>query len=186
MFATYLYSGQDRKRNRPPPIKIVNYEKTTIDNGYTPRYEDDRPMVMGPLESIKSAGLSTSRPSSPMRHHSRVGSSRGKIKRDDWTTNIRREKLRGGRNFQHLHQAEQGSSKWEKPHTHPADCIMSMRSGVHGGVVMMFQTLVMEHLTHMDIWEVWMGTVMPSYVSIEESGTNVRDFLDLLLPHISF
>jgi len=83
MFATYLYSGQDRKRNRPPPIKIVNYEKTTIDNGYTPRYEDDRPMVMGPLESIKSAGLSTSRPSSPMRHHSRVGSSRGKIKRDD-------------------------------------------------------------------------------------------------------
>jgi len=61
-----------------------------------------------------------------------------------------------------------------------------MRSGVHGGVVMMFQTLVMEHLTHMDIWEVWMGTVMPSYVSIEESGTNVRDFLDLLLPHISF
>jgi UDP-sugar transporter A1/2/3 len=88
IFATYLYSGPDRKRNRPLPINIVSYEKTTIDNGYTPKYEEDRsrmqiPVVLDPLEGIKSAGLSTSRPSSPMRHHSRVGSSRGKVKRDD-------------------------------------------------------------------------------------------------------
>ena len=85
IFATYLYSGPERKRNRPPPINIASYEKTTIDNGFTPKYEEDRSrmMTLDPLESIKSAGLSTSRPSSPMRHHSRVGSSRGKVKRDD-------------------------------------------------------------------------------------------------------
>lgn len=88
IFATYLYSGPERKRSRPPPINIASYEKTTIDNGYTPRYEEDRssmqlPVVLDPLENIKAAGLSTSRPNSPMRHHSRVGSSRGKVKRDD-------------------------------------------------------------------------------------------------------
>lgn len=83
IFATYLYSGPERKRNRPPPINIVNYEKTTIDNGYTPRDEDTLRLPLMPLENIKSAGLSTSRPSSPARHHSRVGSSRGKVKRDD-------------------------------------------------------------------------------------------------------
>ncbi|TVY22858.1 UDP-galactose transporter [Lachnellula hyalina] len=86
MFATYLYSGQERKRNRPPPINIATFDKTTIDNGSTPRYEEDKRMTIASLESIKSAGLSTSRPSSPMRHHSRVGSSRGgggRIKRAD-------------------------------------------------------------------------------------------------------
>jgi len=79
IFATYLYSSPDRTNNRPPPINIASYEKTTIDHGYTPREEK----TLNPLECIKSAGLSTSRPSSPMRHHSRVGSSRGKVKRDD-------------------------------------------------------------------------------------------------------
>ncbi|RDL39660.1 uncharacterized protein BP5553_04000 [Venustampulla echinocandica] len=83
MIATYLYSSNDRTRRRPPPINIASYEKTTIDDGYTPRYlEVERPKL-DPLENLKSAGLSTSRPSSPLRHHSRVGSSRGKIKRDD-------------------------------------------------------------------------------------------------------
>jgi UDP-sugar transporter A1/2/3 len=84
IFATYLYSGIDRKRNRPPPINIASYEKTTIDHGYTPKYEEDgSQMTLAPLDGLKAAGLSTSRPSSPMRHHSRVGSSRGKIKRED-------------------------------------------------------------------------------------------------------
>lgn len=44
-------------------------------------------MTLDPLSGLKGPGagasLSTSRPSSPMRHHSRVGSSRGKVKRDD-------------------------------------------------------------------------------------------------------
>ena len=84
IFATYLYSGTDRKRNRLPPINIANYEKTTIDNGFTPKYEEDRSkMTLDPLDSLKNAGLSTSRPGSPMRHHSRAGSSRGRIRRDD-------------------------------------------------------------------------------------------------------
>ncbi|KAE8451601.1 hypothetical protein EG329_003674 [Mollisiaceae sp. DMI_Dod_QoI] len=84
IYATYLYSGQEKRRNRPPPINIASYEKTTIDNGYTPRFEEDKSsLTLDPLESLKAAGLSTSRPSSPLRHHSRVGSSRGKIKRDD-------------------------------------------------------------------------------------------------------
>ncbi|KAH8801629.1 udp-galactose transporter-like protein [Xylogone sp. PMI_703] len=86
IFSTYLYSGPDRKRSRPPPINIASYEKTTIDNGYTPRLEVPAPqdlLMPEPVESLKSAGLSTSRPSSPLRHHSRVGSSRGKVRRDD-------------------------------------------------------------------------------------------------------
>lgn len=84
--ATYLYSGTGTSRNRPPPINIASYEKTTIDNGYTPKYEENKTLqIPGPqaLDELKSAGLSTSRPSSPMRSHSRAGSSRGKIKRDD-------------------------------------------------------------------------------------------------------
>jgi solute carrier family 35 (UDP-sugar transporter), member A1/2/3 len=84
IFATYLYSGPERQWNRPPPINIASYEKTTIDNGMTPKYEENRSrMTLDPLDSLRDTGLSTSRPSSPMRHHSRVGSSRGKIKRDD-------------------------------------------------------------------------------------------------------
>jgi len=84
IFATYLYSGTERTRKRPPPINIASYEKTTIDNGYTPREEQSSlRLPLNPLDSVKSAGLSTSRPSSPMRHHSRVGSSRGKVRRDD-------------------------------------------------------------------------------------------------------
>ena len=85
IFATYLYSGPDRKGKRPSPINLANYEKTTIDHSFTPR-EEGRPQLQassGPLENIKNAGLSSSRPNSPLRHHSRVGSSRGKIKRDE-------------------------------------------------------------------------------------------------------
>lgn len=84
IFATYLYSDTDDKRRRPPPINIASYERTTIDNGFTPREEESSMRwPLNPVENLKSAGLSTSRPSSPMRHHSRVGSSRKGIKRDD-------------------------------------------------------------------------------------------------------
>lgn len=83
LLATYLYSGPDRKGNRPAPISIASYEKTTIDGAYTPSEELTLRIPIDPLETIKSAALSTSRPSSPLRHHSRTGSTRGKIKRDD-------------------------------------------------------------------------------------------------------
>ncbi|KAG9245581.1 udp-galactose transporter-like protein [Calycina marina] len=85
IFATYLYSNPDRKRGRPGPIQIASYEKTTIGQ-YTPMEEKTPQQLQVPgeiLKSLNSAGLSTSRPSSPMRHHTRVGSSRGKTKRDD-------------------------------------------------------------------------------------------------------
>ncbi|CAG8956624.1 hypothetical protein HYFRA_00011935 [Hymenoscyphus fraxineus] len=86
IFSTYLYSGPDRKRNRPPPINIASYEKTTIDNGYTPRFEDEknlstRTALDSNLDSIRSRP-GTPNPNTP-RHHSRASSSRGKIKRDD-------------------------------------------------------------------------------------------------------
>ncbi len=80
LFSTYLYSGPDRKRGRPPPINIVGYEKTTIDS--TPKFLDETKLSLDPLESVKNMGLSTSRPSSPLRHHARVPSTRGK-NRDD-------------------------------------------------------------------------------------------------------
>jgi UDP-sugar transporter A1/2/3 len=78
IFATYLYSGPDR-RNRPPAIKIASYEKTTLDNGYTPT-EDVPSGHLNPLETVS---LSTSRPGSPLTQNSRSGSARGKVKRDD-------------------------------------------------------------------------------------------------------
>ncbi|OTA62196.1 nucleotide-sugar transporter [Hypoxylon sp. EC38] len=78
LVSTFLYTGPDRKRGRPPPINIVSYEKTTIDPMNTPRYTDDKLSVPDPLENIKAMGLSTSRPASPLRHHNRVPSSRGK------------------------------------------------------------------------------------------------------------
>jgi len=76
MLSTYLYSGPDRKRGRPPPINIINYEKTTIDA--TPKYVDETKLNLDPLDSIKAVGLSTSRPSSPGFSHARASSARGK------------------------------------------------------------------------------------------------------------
>lgn len=81
--ATYLYSGPDRKGNRPAPLNLASYEKTTIDGEYTPNDDMTLRVPIDPLDPIKSAGLSSSRPGSPMRHHARVGSARIKIKRED-------------------------------------------------------------------------------------------------------
>ncbi|KIH88792.1 solute carrier family 35 (UDP-sugar transporter), member A1/2/3 [Sporothrix brasiliensis 5110] len=94
--STYLYSGPDRKRGRPPPINIVHYEKTTIDRAGTPvpriRSADNirNPSAhassshgsahLDPLDSVRTMGLSTSRPSSPLGHHNRVQSSRSKTR----------------------------------------------------------------------------------------------------------
>ncbi|KAL8674415.1 MAG: hypothetical protein Q9168_001207 [Polycauliona sp. 1 TL-2023] len=59
---------------RPPPIQIHEYEKITID----PRSAKER---SGPpkhaITPLRSEGRSSSRPSSPARHHSRLGSSKG-------------------------------------------------------------------------------------------------------------
>ncbi|KAI9751075.1 MAG: hypothetical protein M1815_001381 [Lichina confinis] len=72
IFATYLYSKKEAPR--PAPINIAEYEKTTIERNT--RY-DDHLTPPNPLRSDKA--LSTSRPNSPMRHHSRVASGRSKF-----------------------------------------------------------------------------------------------------------
>lgn len=79
IFSTWLYSGPDRKRGRPPPISIVSYEKTVIAS--TPRLQSpEDTKLLNPMESASSLGLSTSRPSTPLRHHARVPSARGKAR----------------------------------------------------------------------------------------------------------
>lgn len=83
LFSTWLYSGPDRKRGRPPPINIVNYEKTVIAS--TPRINSPSgSKLLNPLDSANSIGLglSTSRPATPLSHHARASSARGKT-RDD-------------------------------------------------------------------------------------------------------
>ncbi|KAF2137570.1 uncharacterized protein K452DRAFT_353417 [Aplosporella prunicola CBS 121167] len=61
LFATYLYSSHDR--NRPPPIKIAEYEKTIV--GADAGYFDLTPSAEKMLKTPKIGGLSTSRPSTP-------------------------------------------------------------------------------------------------------------------------
>ncbi|KAI9836714.1 MAG: hypothetical protein M1838_004994 [Thelocarpon superellum] len=76
LFATYLYSSPEHAR--PPPINIASYEKTTIG---ADEVDDARAL---PSTPFKSSARSTSRPSSPRRHHSRVASGRSKFaKRGD-------------------------------------------------------------------------------------------------------
>ncbi|GKT52326.1 UDP-galactose transporter 1 [Colletotrichum spaethianum] len=79
--STYLYSIPDRK-GRPPPITIASYEKAMVDPAYTPAVTDETKLNLDPLDAVRGMGLSTSRPSSPMLHHHRAPSARGK-NRDD-------------------------------------------------------------------------------------------------------
>ncbi|EOO03364.1 putative udp-galactose transporter protein [Phaeoacremonium minimum UCRPA7] len=79
LLSTWLYSGPDRKRGRPPPINIVSYEKTVIAS--TPRITEESKLNLDPMDA-QSIGLSTSRPATPLRSHSRAPSARGKS-RDD-------------------------------------------------------------------------------------------------------
>lgn len=83
LFSTYLYTSQDRLR--PPPIRIADYEKTTIDGN--PSYFDlertSAPLVKSPL---RAEALTTSRPETPTieRHHFRGNSERKQfVKRDE-------------------------------------------------------------------------------------------------------
>ena len=73
--ATVLYSRGEAK-SRPAPIQIHDYEKITID----PRSAKDR---SGPLKHpttpFRTEGKSSSRPSSPAPHNSRLGSSKGYV-----------------------------------------------------------------------------------------------------------
>ncbi|KAL8718503.1 MAG: hypothetical protein Q9225_004371 [Loekoesia sp. 1 TL-2023] len=67
LFATYLYNLHERG-SRPAPLRIHEYEKTTID----PKSSKGRSTPMQhPATPLKSKGKSSSRPNSPGRHHSR-------------------------------------------------------------------------------------------------------------------
>lgn len=71
--ATVLYSQRER-RIPPAPIRIHDFEKTTID----PKSAKERSTPMRhPVTPLRNEGTSSSRPSSPSRHHSRLGSSKG-------------------------------------------------------------------------------------------------------------
>ncbi|KAL6717497.1 UDP-galactose transporter Gms1 [Lecanora helva] len=83
IFSTYLYNSSIERALRPPPIRIHDYEKTTIDKSYSKEKGHAQKLPTTPL---KDEALSSSRPGSPRGHHSRVGSSRayfGSKDRDD-------------------------------------------------------------------------------------------------------
>ncbi|KAI9686615.1 MAG: hypothetical protein M1822_003626 [Bathelium mastoideum] len=61
LVATYLYSSS-HDRSRPPPIRIADYEKTTITG--TPNYYDDPSFVL-PKSPAMVEAMSTSRPGTP-------------------------------------------------------------------------------------------------------------------------
>src|SRR6201999_1239955 len=73
LFATYLYSSQDRFRSSP--VRLAEYEKTTI--GGDPAFFDEPAPVLA-KSTLKTEALSTSRPGTPTleRHHFRIGSDR--------------------------------------------------------------------------------------------------------------
>lgn len=90
MTSAYLYSGPERRlRGRPPPIRVASFEKTAVDR--TPRFTDPARLAADPMDdalrpdagsssllAMPATGLTTSRPASPMLHHARTPSSRGK------------------------------------------------------------------------------------------------------------
>ncbi|KAF2003592.1 nucleotide-sugar transporter [Amniculicola lignicola CBS 123094] len=63
LFATYLYSSGDRKRT-PPPVRIADYEKTTID-GNPSYFDSDRGHGALAKSPLRTEALSTSRPGTP-------------------------------------------------------------------------------------------------------------------------
>ncbi|KAL9104181.1 MAG: hypothetical protein Q9163_000833 [Psora crenata] len=72
LFATYLYNSSSDQTPRPPPIRIHDYEKTTIDGSQGREHT----LRKHPIRPLKSPGFSSSRPTSPSSHHFRAGSSR--------------------------------------------------------------------------------------------------------------
>ncbi|TWU74946.1 hypothetical protein ED733_005257 [Metarhizium rileyi] len=69
LLATYIYSVPERKLHRPSPVRIVSFEKSTIEPTVTPlptpRTADIRRLNLDPFEG-KGFGKTSSRPGSPM------------------------------------------------------------------------------------------------------------------------
>ena len=71
--ATYLYSKSDHSSARPPPIQIHDYEKTTIDTE-SARAKAFPNGIRTPAADLKGEAQSSSRPVTPLLHHSRSSS----------------------------------------------------------------------------------------------------------------
>ncbi|QUC21038.1 uncharacterized protein UV8b_05279 [Ustilaginoidea virens] len=69
LLATYIYSVPERRLHRPPPVRIVSFEKPAIEEVgtplHTPRAADPRRLNTDPFTS-QGLGKSSSRPGSPM------------------------------------------------------------------------------------------------------------------------
>ncbi|KAG8423345.1 UDP-galactose transporter Gms1 [Metarhizium acridum] len=69
LLATYIYSVPERRLHRPPPVRIVSFEKPaivqTVTPLQTPRTADTRRLNTESFEG-RGVGKTTSRPSSPM------------------------------------------------------------------------------------------------------------------------
>ena len=71
--ATYLYSKPDFSASRPPPVQIHDYEKTTIDSEAA-RAKLLPNGIKTPAIDIKGEAMSSSRPVTPLLHHSKSSS----------------------------------------------------------------------------------------------------------------
>ncbi|PHH82331.1 hypothetical protein CDD82_6305 [Ophiocordyceps australis] len=65
LLATYLYGVPERSRHRPPAVRIVSFEKPSIERLATPRITDVARLNADPFEPA-TAAVTSSRPSSPM------------------------------------------------------------------------------------------------------------------------
>lgn len=65
--ATYLYSVSEKARQRPPPIKIENYEKMNGDRSPTEARDMSIMMPKTPLLENGGSVVTSSRPGSPTR-----------------------------------------------------------------------------------------------------------------------
>jgi UDP-sugar transporter A1/2/3 len=69
LLATYLYNSSERGKYRPPPMRLANLEKASVERSLTPRGTPRLPevsrMSLEPFDA-KGLGISTSRPNSPM------------------------------------------------------------------------------------------------------------------------
>ena len=79
LLATYLYNvssdapGFLTRSTRPPPINITS----PVDGRFEKPFDDRAFAIKLPLTPLKEEAISTSRPGSPLKHHTRKGSARG-------------------------------------------------------------------------------------------------------------
>ncbi|KKA28488.1 hypothetical protein TD95_003219 [Thielaviopsis punctulata] len=67
LLSAWAYTMADNKiARRPTPIRVASLEKMIVDRLQTPRQLDQHKLNVNPMDSLSPAGLSSSRPASPM------------------------------------------------------------------------------------------------------------------------